>query len=177
MRRGWERLSLGHSECSMESGRCYSSYYSCYCCCLYAEQQKALIFEHRLQLLAFPGGFQWWGHYNLSHWGWRHFYLPFPPSTPTPAMSARLIPLRKVFAVAFVTGIQQCSHHATLKGPGPLPEKWQSESENSQRQHQPPLYCPSNSALAPNSHRLLDHTKGLWLTGPPSLDGGLRNIC
>lgn len=33
----------------LEGGRCYSSYYSCYCYCLSAQQQKGDIFEQNLQ--------------------------------------------------------------------------------------------------------------------------------
>lgn len=103
---------------------------------------------------------------TFSCWGWSH--------SRSMLLSVRLFPLSKVFAIAFVTDIHTMPQQ---RDQDRFKKKDKSEREDPWRQHQPHLCCPNNSALAPNSHMLLNYAKGLRLAGPPSLDGGLRNIC
>lgn len=91
MRRGLERLSLGH-ECSVEGGRCYSSYYYF----LHARQQKAEHSECRLEMWTSTGDF------NLFLLRGRP--LPTSPApSPMLTMKATPPPLHKVSAAASLT--------------------------------------------------------------------------
>lgn len=82
-------------------------YYSCYCHCLHAPQQKAENFEHRLEMVPFPEWFPSRGHSSLF-WVRVKPYSSPPPVSPwgppfVPSVKCLLPPLSLT-----------CSHVPTL---------------------------------------------------------------
>lgn len=172
MRRGLDRLSLGHNECSMKADRCCSSYYSCYCHCLHAQQQKAEDFEHRLEMLTFPGWFQPWDHFSLPTEGQASSQIlpPYPHEchTSSPQYSACCYLCHwhpTMFPLCYSKGTRTTSGKMIEWVGGPL----QAASTSS--------YCPKQFSSGSDLHVPFNCTTGLWFTGPPSLDSSLRNIC